>query len=1041
MPPTAVLKSTSHLLYNEEQLKGVSMPGDKTSSTDPDLSPVAPLNDVPLSHGSSVLHPPLLGVAADTTDSASDSVGDTNALYLYTVTSGQVRVYSAASSRLLHVLRAQSVEGGGGEEEARGSVVAASVDPRRPGHVVILQSDGLLIRWHAPLAVCLQRYCLYDSLLDWRQSSKSGPAKLGGTSDGTKHPKTASGADDSGGKHTDSAEWLKSFVYVTTSGQTYMIVSKQADHSSPAYLVRINLPAFGSEPGSSDSQLHHVSMVVRNVASRGVMASAKAGESNSEERRWLVAFSGGSEDSLVAAVAHGYRGSRREVPVPGAGAGVVVAPLRSGHGSPGSGKAGGLQVLYSGSLSRVFVSVACRASSQSRSAVVVAGDSTGCIHCWRNLLLLPSAQKPLYTTLHWHSTPVVALTFGASQLYSGGGESVLCVWSMNKEGDRPTFLPRLGMPLLHISSVRCVDSSGNTPVLTNVFNTSPSSPASHYIAVAQSDNTIRLVDVLQRRLVPNTGSSAELALSTRLQRSPQGGATALLLRDPISSALVLNASDGHLQFFSSASGRQLYSLDITRTNYISGDTQQRTPIVCDVTHAVFTHGADSQWMVTVEGPVEGHMDGSSDLLGEQCDTEYVLKFWQWDSPTQQYVVNTCVHEPHDSAVLDLVASQSGRGETALVVSVAHEDRWLKLWTVASQEAGELSWWLASTLSHRALTVKCVAVSLDGVFVAAAFSNGTTVVWRVECTSGGTVQCTRTAVLRLYSDRVPDDVEQVVFVSGGLLACRMCGGRVYVWDLQQQVVVSCVSETATLLAAGHSHSWPYRLAVFERDTDTATITAHVWDLRHMRRTHISAASLVNTRRVLAALLDANVAIGGGDATASNDDAPRVVYLTDQMCLRALVCSQTERGGVGESADESHSSLGCHDNGMTAKTPFAALITRQGHSVQPSVEVEQSSLSIAGVARSVEETLCALDGPSHTVTNLTRLCDQLVSTLLPQLQNSTTDGSDGVRDNSGGGDVGDCGGVNGDSADGEHLVQKRCPNLDELIRIDFSFLSNR
>ncbi len=54
--------------------------------------------------------------------------------------------------------------------------------------------------------------------------------------------------------------------------------------------------------------------------------------------------------------------------------------------------------------------------------------------------------------LHWHSLPVLCLSFSfdGSYLLSGGYECVLVKWIYKKS--EPTFRPRLGSPIIHLTS-------------------------------------------------------------------------------------------------------------------------------------------------------------------------------------------------------------------------------------------------------------------------------------------------------------------------------------------------------------------------------------------------------------------------------------------------------------------------------------------------------------------------------------------------------------------------------------------------------------
>ena len=70
------------------------------------------------------------------------------------------------------------------------------------------------------------------------------------------------------------------------------------------------------------------------------------------------------------------------------------------------------------------------------------------------ILLLEEEKKELrnLSSLHWHSLPVLCLTFSfdGSFLFSGGHECVLVKWTLNT--NEPTFLPRLGAPIKHLNA-------------------------------------------------------------------------------------------------------------------------------------------------------------------------------------------------------------------------------------------------------------------------------------------------------------------------------------------------------------------------------------------------------------------------------------------------------------------------------------------------------------------------------------------------------------------------------------------------------------
>ena len=82
---------------------------------------------------------------------------------------------------------------------------------------------------------------------------------------------------------------------------------------------------------------------------------------------------------------------------------------------------------------------------------IALGTQSGRIALWYNFL--NSTNKELRISyLHWHSLPVLCLSFSydGSYLLSGGHECVLVKWLYKKS--EPTFRPRLGAPIIHVTS-------------------------------------------------------------------------------------------------------------------------------------------------------------------------------------------------------------------------------------------------------------------------------------------------------------------------------------------------------------------------------------------------------------------------------------------------------------------------------------------------------------------------------------------------------------------------------------------------------------
>ncbi|CAF3504696.1 unnamed protein product [Rotaria sp. Silwood1] len=82
---------------------------------------------------------------------------------------------------------------------------------------------------------------------------------------------------------------------------------------------------------------------------------------------------------------------------------------------------------------------------------IALGTQSGRIALWYNFINSTN-KEPTVSYLHWHSLPVLCLAFSVdgSYLLSGGHECVLVKWLYRKS--EPTFRPRLGAPIIHVTS-------------------------------------------------------------------------------------------------------------------------------------------------------------------------------------------------------------------------------------------------------------------------------------------------------------------------------------------------------------------------------------------------------------------------------------------------------------------------------------------------------------------------------------------------------------------------------------------------------------
>ncbi|KEP65888.1 UNVERIFIED_CONTAM: WD domain, G-beta repeat-containing protein [Hammondia hammondi] len=104
---------------------------------------------------------------------------------------------------------------------------------------------------------------------------------------------------------------------------------------------------------------------------------------------------------------------------------------------------------------------------------------------------LPASLSPVI--LHWHAHAVTALAFSDDGLLllSGGEEGVLVLWHTRQAFHRQ-FLPRLGAPIFHVSSLSSLGASG--------ARDSGPRDGEERVAVSCGDNSVKLVDLVRLRV-------------------------------------------------------------------------------------------------------------------------------------------------------------------------------------------------------------------------------------------------------------------------------------------------------------------------------------------------------------------------------------------------------------------------------------------------------------------------------------------------------------------------------------------------------------
>lgn len=311
---------------------------------------------------------------------------------------------------------------------------------------------------------------------------------------------------------------------------------------------------------------------------------------------------------------------------------------------------------------------------------IATGHRKGEIRIWHKLCPVSGKKTPLVvSTVHWHHNPLTGLSFtpGGSSLLSVSLESVLVQWHY-KVGNKQSFLPRLGSPCNH--------------VVTTLDGT--------MYATTHSDNSVSII-------------SNEFSVKHTIQglTSAKGGNSChrIFQYEPRTRSCVTLGKRGHLVFYDPAEDREVYSLDITHENFISGDPQT------DGAHAQITRVAnqgddksDEAWMATME---------TSTI--EQDLVESRLKFWKLSQADKWWRLNTVINHPHSKDVTRLCfRPMSSHSSQPYMVSTG-ADGMVKLWGF---QQSTCYWSCIATASYQEMPATYCDFSQDGSVLAAAFGH-------------------------------------------------------------------------------------------------------------------------------------------------------------------------------------------------------------------------------------------------------------------------------------------------------------------------------
>jgi len=325
---------------------------------------------------------------------------------------------------------------------------------------------------------------------------------------------------------------------------------------------------------------------------------------------------------------------------------------------------------------KAYTCVACHPNEE----VVAAGLNNGMIYLWHI-----KGRNGVKSCIHWHSLPLLCLAYtpDGSHLLSGGHECVLVKWPTHRLQEK-TFKPRMGAPL--------------TQLLV--------APDGLHTASQHLDNAIQLLDNNLKVLQVYQGMTRSWLTGNPVSCG--------LTFDPDSQSLVTNGMPGHLQFFSPALNKQLFNLDIVGENYISPENLQDGPTVTKI-HCMAL-SASGRWLATYQSWDDG-----------KFTPELKLKFWQWKSEAETYVLNTTVESPHDDHVTFMMFRPltTNQSQDNLELLTLGADACFKCWGLMDDTdiyRSNQRWDCDYVGQHRGLRVVAADFSPDGTALAVGFEH-------------------------------------------------------------------------------------------------------------------------------------------------------------------------------------------------------------------------------------------------------------------------------------------------------------------------------
>ncbi|KAL3508279.1 hypothetical protein ACH5RR_027680 [Cinchona calisaya] len=340
--------------------------------------------------------------------------------------------------------------------------------------------------------------------------------------------------------------------------------------------------------------------------------------------------------------------------------------------------------------------------------IVAAGDVTGRILIWRgvgentftgigvnNKLLNGTLQRDeeerpgvkgdddadSCTVWHWHSAGVNVLFFSTdgAYLYSGGKEGVLVLWQLDT--GKKKFLPRIGSPLIYF--------------------TNSSDPSLSSISCA--DNHIHLLKMPSMEILRSISGIKPPSSDLELNKGSYSG-VAFNHSDGLAALCTENYC---IQFYSLFNDREISEVQVCERNHQPGDE-----ITVVVNLVALSPDGCSMGTVETRIPEEG--------IGGLVS----LKFWECSSQSKDFSLSTVVYEPHRDASVSGIAFHPTRQMAVSTSYGADFKVWVRNNEVPrnDQRVHNSGWTCHAVGSYKKKPMTAATFSMDGSVLAVAAGN-------------------------------------------------------------------------------------------------------------------------------------------------------------------------------------------------------------------------------------------------------------------------------------------------------------------------------